>query len=115
MGDIVNGAVGPLAPPPDALGVPAVPSNPDLLASDPDDSEDGSNSGHSGRPQVPAQPLRPTLDRASVGYVVCIDCGHNGVLSEGEQQHLALHLRAARFGKYSEDGGRHVSSTSGVV
>jgi len=47
-----------------------------------------------------SRPPRPVLDRSVTGYVMCVDCGHNGVLSESELQHLALHLRAARFGKY---------------
>lgn len=42
------------------------------------------------------------IDRGVAGYLVSIECGHNGILSGGELQHLSLHLRAARFGKYSE-------------
>jgi len=49
--------------------------------------------------------MRPTLDRSVTGYVMCIDCGHNGILSEGEAQHLALHLKAAKFGKYADRNG----------
>mmetsp|Transcript_15428 Transcript_15428/g.42398 ORF Transcript_15428/g.42398 Transcript_15428/m.42398 type:complete len:925 (+) Transcript_15428:107-2881(+) len=65
-----------------------------------DDSEEG-------RERPSAAPPRPTLDRSITGYVMCIDCGHNGILNAGELQHLALHLRAARFGKYanSPSGG----------
>lgn len=52
-----------------------------------------------------AQP-RPAFDRSVTGYVVTLDCGHNGVLSEGETQHLALHVKAARFGKWADlEGG----------
>ncbi|CAK9078704.1 unnamed protein product [Durusdinium trenchii] len=60
-----------------------------------DDSEEGA------RAHVP----KPSIDRSWAGYVACLNCGHNGVLSEGEAQHLALHLRTAQFGKYapSED------------
>lgn len=58
-----------------------------------DDSEEGS------RIHVP----KPNLDRSLAGYVACLNCGHNGVLSEGEAQHLALHLRTAKFGKYADE------------
>ena len=37
--------------------------------------------------------MAPAIDRDLAGYVACLNCGHNGVLSEGEAQHLALHLR----------------------
>lgn len=46
------------------------------------------------------QPL-PSFDRTISGYLMTVDCGHNGVLSDGELQHLTLHLRAAQFGQYS--------------
>lgn len=62
-----------------------------------DDSEEGSR----------AHAPRPALDRSLAGYVACLNCGHNGVLSEGEAQHLALHLRTAKFGKYAEEAATH--------
>ncbi|CAJ1353905.1 unnamed protein product [Effrenium voratum] len=71
-------------------------SSPPEAASD--DSEEG-----------PKTAPKPSLDRGVAGYVACLNCGHNGVLSEGEAQHLALHLRSARFGKYAGEeleGGR---------
>lgn len=57
-----------------------------------------------GRDHASTRPLLPTIDRSISGYVMCIDCGHNGILSEAEMQHLALHLRASKFGKYRESG-----------
>jgi len=42
----------------------------------------------------------PFINPITTGFVLCIDCGHNGVLSNRELHCLALHLRAARFGKY---------------
>lgn len=42
----------------------------------------------------------PVISSTSTGFVLCCDCGHNGSLSDSEMQQLALHLRAARFGKY---------------
>jgi len=64
-----------------------------------DDSEEGRE--HSSRP------MRPTFDRSQTGYVMCIDSGHNGNLSDAELHHLVLHLQAARFGKYSASGDGH--------
>lgn len=63
-----------------------------------------------GRPQqvpdsAPSSPsrssktARPAFDRALTGYLMCVECGHNGHLSEGEMAHLRLHLRSAAFGK----------------
>eukprot|EP00927_Polykrikos_kofoidii_P021180 TRINITY_DN20132_c0_g1_i1.p1 TRINITY_DN20132_c0_g1~~TRINITY_DN20132_c0_g1_i1.p1 ORF type:complete len:939 (-),score=177.08 TRINITY_DN20132_c0_g1_i1:70-2886(-) len=48
---------------------------------------------------------RPTVDRTVTGFVMCIECGHNGILNEGELHHLTMHLRAARFGKYANFNG----------
>jgi len=56
--------------------------------------EDSEESGSSHK-----HPLRPSFDRALTGYLMCIDCGHNGIPNEGEAQHLALHLRAAGFSR----------------
>merc|ERR1712012_1124660 len=52
-----------------------------------------------------ARKMRSMVDRSIIGYVMCINCGHNGTLHKGEAQHLALHLRAARFGKYADGTG----------
>lgn len=68
-----------------------------------DDSEDA-------RESMPVEPVPPVFDRNVIGYGMCIDCGHNGVLSEGEVQHLALHIRAAKFGKYAEGGNPSTST-----
>jgi len=92
--DLAGSSSGVPPPAPESFtprGAGAAPA--DAAASD--DSEEG-REHHSSRP------LRPTLDRSLVGYVMCIDCGHNGILSQGESQHLALHLKNARFGKYSD-------------
>jgi len=59
-----------------------------------DDSEEG---GEHTTPRL-SRPM--TIDRSVTGYVVCIGCGHNGVLREGEVQHLGLHLRAAKLGRH---------------
>lgn len=69
-----------------------------------DSSEEAGTAGESSG--LPARPPRPVLDRAGIGYFVCVDCGHNGFLSEGELQHLTLHLRAANFGRYGESDER---------
>jgi len=42
----------------------------------------------------------PFINPITTGFVLCIDSGHNGILSKSELHHLASHLRAARFGKY---------------
>mmetsp|Transcript_101256 Transcript_101256/g.287111 ORF Transcript_101256/g.287111 Transcript_101256/m.287111 type:complete len:876 (+) Transcript_101256:75-2702(+) len=87
-------------------GPPAPPDVGGSSGADPAAMSDDSESGHPGDPQGAApSPPRPVLDRAAVGHVVCLECGHNGVLNQGEMQHLALHLRAARFGKYSGESG----------
>lgn len=66
-------------------------------AVDADSSEEGAAD-----PQP--RPPRPIFDRALTGYGCWVDCGHNGILSEGEAQHFALHLRAAGFGTYCGPG-----------
>jgi len=66
-----------------------------------DDSEDP-RAAEEGREHNSTNQPRPALDRSVVGHVMCIECGHNGVLNEGEVQHLALHIRTAKFGKYSD-------------
>jgi len=48
---------------------------------------------------------RPPFDRSSIGYTININCGHNGILSGSEMQHLSMHLREARFGRFGEDAG----------
>jgi len=45
---------------------------------------------------------RPTFagfERSRTGYVLCVDCGHNGSFSDGEEALLEVHLRAAQFGE----------------
>jgi len=54
-------------------------------------------------PETPATTPWPTIDHATFGYLIHIDCGHNGVLDESEFRHLGLHLRAARFGRLHGD------------
>lgn len=63
-------------------------------ASPSSDSEETKESMERGRAAL------PIINAITTGFVVCVDCGHNGCLSDSELQHLALHLRAARFGKY---------------
>lgn len=68
-------------------------SSDDTQASD-SDGEDCDN------PQF-LQPM-PNFDRALTGYLLCVGCGHNSFLGRGEVQHLALHLRAIGFGRFSK-------------
>lgn len=42
---------------------------------------------------------QPSIDHVTAGYTMHIDCGHNGVMDEVDLRQLALHLRAARFGR----------------
>merc|ERR1712217_664685 len=42
---------------------------------------------------------QPAIDHASAGYIMHIDCGHNGVLDDVDMRQMSLHLRAARFGR----------------
>lgn len=58
---------------------------------------DGLDSGEEGA-DPPPRPPRPNFDRTLTGYGVWVDCGHNGVLSEGEVQNFSLHLKGAGFG-----------------
>jgi len=73
------------------------------VADQSDDSEEGWAGGVPPPPPMaaPTGPSKPVLDRSVVGYVMCIECGHNGALHDGEMHHLSLHLRAARFGKWA--------------
>jgi len=73
--DIAGNTAGAPASPADLISGVSV----DTVASD--DSEEC-------RDPVGARPLRPTIDRSVTGYLICIDCGHNGALSEAELQHL---------------------------
>lgn len=41
---------------------------------------------------------QPPLDHSTIGYIMHLDCGHNGLLDENECRQLALHLRRASFG-----------------
>jgi len=74
------------------------------------DGVNSSDDSEEGKERSTQRPNRPNLDRSVVGYVMTIECGHNGVLNEGEVQHLALHLKAAKFGKYDtvSDGSLNV-------
>eukprot|EP00747_Dinoflagellata_sp_TGD_P064410 gnl/TRDRNA2_/TRDRNA2_153892_c1_seq1.p1 gnl/TRDRNA2_/TRDRNA2_153892_c1~~gnl/TRDRNA2_/TRDRNA2_153892_c1_seq1.p1 ORF type:complete len:420 (-),score=87.14 gnl/TRDRNA2_/TRDRNA2_153892_c1_seq1:43-1272(-) len=53
-------------------------------------------------PQRSPEP-RPAIDHVLAGYVVHVDCGHNGVLDEVEMRHVGIHIRAARFGRVFEE------------
>eukprot|EP00928_Gymnodinium_smaydae_P043416 TRINITY_DN2908_c0_g1_i4.p2 TRINITY_DN2908_c0_g1~~TRINITY_DN2908_c0_g1_i4.p2 ORF type:complete len:156 (-),score=48.42 TRINITY_DN2908_c0_g1_i4:195-662(-) len=64
------------------------------------EASDDSEEGHSRQSGTSASVNRG-VDRSAVGYVVTLNCGHNGSLSDGEVQHLICHLRAARFGKWA--------------
>jgi len=48
--------------------------------------------------------LQPKIDHATTGYIMHVDCGHNGLLDEVELRQLSLHLRAAGFGRTANDG-----------
>ncbi|CAK0906121.1 unnamed protein product [Prorocentrum cordatum] len=39
------------------------------------------------------------VDHSRLGYLVPVDCGHNGYLDETESRHLSLHIRTAEFGR----------------
>mmetsp|Transcript_97163 Transcript_97163/g.279176 ORF Transcript_97163/g.279176 Transcript_97163/m.279176 type:complete len:907 (+) Transcript_97163:194-2914(+) len=86
-----------------------VPSTASQASGDPtwsDDSEDPRVVEEAREAALGGSQPKPTLDRSVTGYVMCIECGHNGVLNEGEVQHLALHIKAARFGKWGDvEGG----------
>merc|ERR1712107_314732 len=41
----------------------------------------------------------PPIDHSLGGYVMHVECGHNGTFDMAEFRHLALHLRHARFGR----------------
>jgi len=42
---------------------------------------------------------RPVIDRSMAGYVMHVDCGHNGPLDEVDLRQLSLHLRVSKFGR----------------
>jgi len=46
---------------------------------------------------------RPIFNRSLTGYVMCVDCGHNGQLRDVELKQLRVHLRAAEFGRHGEN------------
>mmetsp|Transcript_52577 Transcript_52577/g.140752 ORF Transcript_52577/g.140752 Transcript_52577/m.140752 type:complete len:175 (-) Transcript_52577:40-564(-) len=46
---------------------------------------------------------QPAIDHTSAGYIMHIDCGHNGIMDEVDMRQLGLHLRAARFGSDPRD------------
>jgi len=56
----------------------------------------------------------PELDRTKTGYLVTITCGHNGALVDGELRHLAMHMREAKFGRYSSAAGKEKCAIVGV-
>jgi len=89
--DVAGGPAGAPAPPAELL--PGLGAD---AAATSDDSEEG-------RDLAANRPLRPPVDRTAVGYLVCTDSGHNGALAEAELQHLVVHLRAARFGRYANN------------
>jgi pimeloyl-ACP methyl ester carboxylesterase len=47
---------------------------------------------------------QPQIDHATSGYIMHVDCGHNGLLDEVELRQLSLHLRAAGFGRTPNEG-----------
>jgi len=47
---------------------------------------------------------QPNIDHATSGYIMHVDCGHNGMLDEVELRQLSLHLRAAGFSRTATDG-----------
>jgi len=46
---------------------------------------------------------QPAIDHSAAGYIMHIDCGHNGLMDEVDMRQLSLHLRAARFGSEPPD------------
>jgi hypothetical protein len=66
------------------------------------------DSGAEGAADPPQRPPRPNFDRSLTGYGVWVDCGHNGVLSEGEVQHFALHLKSIGFGQSGDGRERRI-------
>lgn len=47
---------------------------------------------------------QPKIAHAISGYIMHVDCGHNGLLDEVELRQLGLHLRAAGFGRTLNEG-----------
>jgi len=47
---------------------------------------------------------QPKIDHAASGYIMHVDCGHNGLLDEVELRQLSLHLSAAGFGRTLSEG-----------
>mmetsp|Transcript_84209 Transcript_84209/g.195797 ORF Transcript_84209/g.195797 Transcript_84209/m.195797 type:complete len:900 (-) Transcript_84209:76-2775(-) len=41
---------------------------------------------------------QPSIDHSMAGYIMHIDCGHNGLMDDVDMRQLSLHLRAAHFG-----------------
>lgn len=76
--------------------------NPDTVSND-DESEVSASleDGRCTSDPFLAKPL-PAVDRDSFGYLMCLECGHNGILSASESQHLSFHIQAAGFGKWSQ-------------
>jgi len=56
---------------------------------------DSSDEGLKGNAAMP----QPNIDHATSGYIMHVDCGHNGLLDEDELRQLSLHLSAAGFGR----------------
>jgi len=86
-------------------GLPGESLLPDV--SGPIDSSDekfveASNDAADTTKQVTVAP-QPAIDHASAGFVMHVDCGHNGALEDVDLRLLALHMRAAGFGTASEE------------
>lgn len=66
--------------------------------SDSSDEKQGTSSGQRHHEGPSATP-KPAIDHSVAGYVMHVDCGHNGSLDDVDLRQLALHMRAARFGR----------------
>lgn len=66
------------------------------------DSSDEKSYDNFAQTEAHLKPL-PPLDHSTIGYIMHLDCGHNGLLDEVECRHLALHLRRAGFGTVSPE------------
>lgn len=66
--------------------------------SDSSDEKQGARAGQR-EDEGPSATPKPAIDHSVAGYVMHVDCGHNGSLDDVDLRQLALHLRAARFGR----------------
>eukprot|EP00931_Biecheleriopsis_adriatica_P086232 TRINITY_DN60943_c0_g1_i1.p1 TRINITY_DN60943_c0_g1~~TRINITY_DN60943_c0_g1_i1.p1 ORF type:complete len:907 (+),score=189.03 TRINITY_DN60943_c0_g1_i1:41-2722(+) len=64
----------------------------------PEDSADEPPAASTARISEVVLEPRPAIDRSSTGYIMHVDCGHNGPLDEVDLRQLSVHLRAAGFG-----------------